>query len=231
MVFVLLTIMFLTWMERKVVAMCRQGTVLWSQDRGIASACNGWYKTYSKEDIIPVRLIGGYLRLRLLSYSYQRSSYLSTSVWRVADIMDFNVGLLYIMRYCCVANSNLLAGWASIINIHWWGGKSCSPGYKLYNTSCPFRDRYCYVNRFSEHCWIVMAQTGHGLASFKMVHILAALGFLLFLIASIAEMGRIPFDFQESEQELVAGFFTEYSGMNLQCFSLRSMHIYFQFQQ
>lgn len=46
------------------------------------------------------------------------------------------------------------------------------------------------------------------------------LGCLLFLIAGTAAAHRLPFDLQESEQDLVAGFMTEYSGMSFALFFL-----------
>ena len=42
---------------------------------------------------------------------------------------------------------------------------------------------------------------------------LQPLGFIVFFIALMADMGRLPFDQNESEEELVAGWITEYTGM------------------
>jgi NADH-quinone oxidoreductase subunit H len=50
--------------------------------------------------------------------------------------------------------------------------------------------------------------------------VLQPVGCALFLLAGIAAAHRLPFDLQESEQDLVAGFMTEYSGMSFALFFL-----------
>ncbi|GAB6164739.1 NADH-quinone oxidoreductase subunit NuoH [Thermostilla marina] len=58
---------------------------------------------------------------------------------------------------------------------------------------------------------IVLAQAESGMWNI----FVQPLGFLVFFVAATAEAGRLPFDLPETEQELVGGYHTEYSGMKL----------------
>ena len=68
---------------------------------------------------------------------------------------------------------------------------------------------------------IVDAQAGTWLGVLPRWFILVQpIGFAIFLTAGIAETNRAPFDFPEAEQELVAGYHTEYSSMSFAMFFL-----------
>ena len=65
---------------------------------------------------------------------------------------------------------------------------------------------------------IVEQQSGHlGITGWNLFWV-QPLGFVVYLIAAIAETNRVPFDLPEAETELVAGFHTEYSSMKFASF-------------
>jgi NAD(P)H-quinone oxidoreductase subunit 1 len=67
---------------------------------------------------------------------------------------------------------------------------------------------------------IVNQQSGYGILGWNVWRQPA--GFIIFWIAALAECERMPFDLPEAEEELVAGYQTEYSGMKFALFYLSS---------
>jgi len=68
---------------------------------------------------------------------------------------------------------------------------------------------------------IVLNQSGYWLGIIPKWYVfLQPIGFFIFMTAGVAETNRAPFDFPEAEQELVAGYHTEYSAMSFAMFFL-----------
>ena len=67
---------------------------------------------------------------------------------------------------------------------------------------------------------IVEAQSKYGFWGWNLWR--QPIGFIIFLISSLAECERLPFDLPEAEEELVAGYQTEYSGIKFGLFYIAS---------
>jgi NADH:ubiquinone oxidoreductase subunit H len=224
-VFALLTIMFLTWMERKVVAMvqARYGPMV-TGPRGLLQPVMDGIKLIGKEDIIPAKADRWIFTLApFIIFIPALLIFIPIPFGESLIISDFNVGLLYIIAISAVSPiAILLAGWASNNKYSLMGAVRAVAQDISY--TIPLALSAIAIVLFTGSLSTVDIVTAQSATWFgfipKWFIFLQPLGFLLFLIASIAEMGRIPFDFQESEQELVAGFFTEYSGMKFAMFFL-----------
>jgi NADH:ubiquinone oxidoreductase subunit H len=224
-VFALLTIMFLTWMERKVVAMvqARYGPMV-TGPRGLLQPVMDGVKLIGKEDIIPAKADRWIFTLApFIVFIPALLIFIPIPFGESLIISDLRVGLLYIIAISAVSPiAILLAGWASNNKYSLMGAMRAVAQDISY--TIPLALSAIAIVLFTGSLStvdIVSAQSGTWFGFIpKWFIFLQPLGFLLFLIASIAEMGRIPFDFQESEQELVAGFFTEYSGMKFAMFFL-----------
>lgn len=224
-VFALLTIMFLTWMERKVVAMvqARYGPMV-TGPRGLLQPVVDGIKLIGKEDIIPAKADRWIFTLApFIIFIPALLIFIPLPFGESLIISDMNVGLLYIIAISAVSPiAILLAGWASNNKYSLMGAVRAVAQDISYTIPLAISAiAIVLITGSLSTVEIVTAQTGTWFGFIpKWFIFLQPLGFLLFLIASIAEMGRIPFDFQESEQELVAGFFTEYSGMKFAMFFL-----------
>ena len=126
-------------------------------------------------------------------------------------IGDINVGLLWILSISSLSVYGIvLGGWASGNRYSLLGSLRSAAQMVSYETSLglALSGTLMWAGTLSmvgivhaqldQHIWFVFAQP---------------LGFVLYLIAGVAEVNRAPFDLPEAEQELTAGYLTEYSGL------------------
>jgi NADH-quinone oxidoreductase subunit H len=129
-------------------------------------------------------------------------------------IADLNIGLLFFLAMSSLGvYSIVLGGWASNNKYSLLGalrGASQMISYEVFMglslmgvvmLSGSFR--LTDIVLAQKGCWYIITQPA---------------GFIIFMIAGIAETHRLPFDIPEAESELVAGFHSEYSGMKFGMF-------------
>jgi NADH-quinone oxidoreductase subunit H len=129
-------------------------------------------------------------------------------------IVDLNIGILFFLAMTSLSvYSTVLAGWASNNKYSLLGGLRAAAqmlsyevfmglsllGVVLLAGSFDLRD----IVQAQRGLWYIVPQF---------------VGFVIFLIAGIAETHRLPFDLPEADSELIAGFHTEYSGMKFGIF-------------
>ncbi|HEX5216369.1 MAG TPA: NADH-quinone oxidoreductase subunit NuoH [Vicinamibacterales bacterium] len=136
---------------------------------------------------------------------------------------DVNVGLLVIFAITSMGVYGIvLAGWASNSKYSLLGGLRSSAQMISYEISygLSFAAVIMLAGSLSLR-EIVDHQAGYWFGFIPQWYLfLQPVGFFIFLTAGIAETNRAPFDFPEAEQELVAGYHTEYSSMSFALFFL-----------
>jgi NADH-quinone oxidoreductase subunit H len=129
-------------------------------------------------------------------------------------VTDLNIGLLFFLAMSSLGvYSVVLAGWSSDNKYSLLGGLRAAAQMISYEVFMGLSLMGVVVLAGSfDLAKIVEAQR-------KMWFVIPQfLGFILFLIAGIAETRRLPFDLPEAESELVAGYHSEYSGMKFGMF-------------
>jgi len=132
----------------------------------------------------------------------------------IGIVGNLNIGVLFFLAVTSLSVYGVvLAGWSSNNKFSLLGGMRATAQLVSYEVfmglsligvvmlagSFSLAD----IVRAQRHVWFILPQLP---------------GFLLFLIAGIAETHRLPFDLPEGENELGAGFHTEYSGMKFGMF-------------
>ncbi|MFN3308094.1 MAG: NADH-quinone oxidoreductase subunit NuoH [Anaerolineales bacterium] len=130
------------------------------------------------------------------------------------QIVELNVGVLYIMAIASISVYGIvLAGWSSNNKYATLGGIRSSAQMISYELALglAFTGPILLTSSLSLS-EIVEAQRGIWFVLYQPV------GAFIFWISTLAEVNRAPFDMPEAEQELTAGYHTEYSGMKFALF-------------
>jgi NADH-quinone oxidoreductase subunit H len=131
-------------------------------------------------------------------------------------ISDINVGLLYVLGLSSLAVYGVaLGGWASNSKFSLLG--AIRGAAQMISYELPLGLSLVPVVMLAHSFSLVDIVNAQGRYPFILVQPLA---FIIFFLSSIAEMKRLPFDIPEAENELVAGYHTEYSGMRFGLFFL-----------
>jgi len=231
MIWFLVIALYLTWAERKESAVM--------QDRIGANRANIWkfriiglfqpfadaIKMFFKEDFTPVfsrRFIHNLAPF--LSFFFVLTTIAVVpfgDVLRIGgkeiklQVVDMNVGLLFIIAMLSLSIYGvILSGWAS--NSRWTllGGLRGAAQLVSYEVALGLS----LIGIIMVFPSLMLSNIVHfqGELLFgwlpKWGILLQPLGFIIFLIAAVAESERVPFDLPEGESEII-GFFTEYSGL------------------
>jgi NADH-quinone oxidoreductase subunit H len=206
----------LIWLERRLLG-------LW-QDRygpnrvwifGLGQVVADMIKIFTKEDWIPpfadkfIFVVAPVVIMVTLPLAFA-----VVPIAPGVGVVDMNLGLLFFLAMSSLAvYSVMLGGWASNSKYALLGALRASAQMVSYEVfmglslmgvvalagSFSLRD----IVEAQRDVWFIFPQ---------------CVGFLIFLIAGIAETHRTPFDLPEAEHELAAGFHTEYSGIKFGMF-------------
>ncbi len=131
-------------------------------------------------------------------------------------IADLDVGILFVFAVASISTyGSVIAGWASNNNWSLLGGIRVGAQMLSYEVAMGLT----LVGIFMVYGSLRL--TDIGVAQENFFHwgiFLQPLGFFLFITCALAENKRTPFDIPEAESEIVAGYFTEYSGLKFAMF-------------
>nr|QHH24076.1 NADH-plastoquinone oxidoreductase subunit 1 [Umbilicus rupestris] len=217
-------VLVIVWLEREIAAGLQQRIgPEYAGPFGILQALADGTKLLFKENLLPSRgdtylfNIGPSIAVIsiLLSYSVIPFGYHLV-------LADLNIGVfLWIAASSILPIGLLMSGYGSNNKYSFLGGLRAaaqSISYEIPLTLCVLS--ISLLSNSSSTVDIVEAQSKYGLWGWNLWR--QPIGFIVFLISSLAECERLPFDLPEAEEELVAGYQTEYSGIKFGLFFVSS---------
>jgi NADH-quinone oxidoreductase subunit H len=231
--FVLLTALaYLQWIERKVIAhiQLRVGPYRVGP-HGLLQPLADVVKLITKEGVIPshvnklfyimapwMAVVLALLSIAVIPFGPQITIGPVTT-WM--QLTDLNIGILFVLAVSSVGVYGVaLGGWASNNKYSLLGGLRSSAQMISYELplALAVAAPLLLANTLSFR-EMVNYQSGYWLGFIPRWNVIPEiLGFVIFVIAGFAETNRVPFDLPEAENELVAGFHTEYSSMKFAAF-------------
>nr|YP_010505148.1 NADH-plastoquinone oxidoreductase subunit 1 [Chrysosplenium grayanum]UXE33865.1 NADH-plastoquinone oxidoreductase subunit 1 [Chrysosplenium grayanum] len=219
-----ISVLVIVWLEREISAGIQQRIgPEYAGPFGILQALADGTKLLLKENIIPSRgdtslfSIGPAIAVIsiLLSYSVIPFGYHLV-------LADLNIGVFLWIAISSIAPIGLLmSGYGSNNKYSFLGGLRAaaqSISYEIPLTLCVLS--ISLLSNSSSTVDIIEAQSKYGFWGWNLWR--QPIGFIIFLISSLAESERLPFDLPEAEEELVAGYQTEYSGIKFGLFYVAS---------
>lgn len=214
--------LFLVYMERKVSAVMQlrlgpNRVGIW----GIGQTLADTFKLLLKEELTPNaadKLLFNFAPFIVLVISMLALAPIPFA--KGLQIWDINIGIFYVSAVSSIGVIGILvAGWSSNNKYSLLGAMRSGAQIVSYELSVGLSLIAIVVLSGSLQFSEIIASQTDGWWLFK-GHIPALIAFLIFIIASTAELNRTPFDMAEAESELTAGFHTEYTGMKFAMFFL-----------
>lgn len=217
----LIHVAYATYWERKVIGFMqfRLGPreVGWF---GLLQPFADGVKLFFKEDIIPATADKPIFYLAPVIFF--ASALTSLSVLPFFDggwVANINVGLLFLLAMSSIgAYGIVMAGWSSGSKYSFLGGLRSASQVISYEIAMGLSLVGVMIMAGSLNLTEIVKAQYNSPAGFYAIP--QVLGFFIFFVAMFAETNRLPFDLPEAESELVAGYFTEYSGFRFAMFFL-----------
>ena len=203
---------YIVLMERKVMAdmQARLGPMRVGP-HGLLQPIADAVKLLLKEDIIPEEADKGIFWIApLISVTAGMLAMSALAIGPWFQIADLNIGLLFVVGIGALGIFGIvLGGWSSNSHYSLLGALRSAAQLVSYETAAGM----AIVAALLLAGTLSIREIIEAQEDYRVWFVFASpVGFFIYVVASIAETNRAPFDLPEAESELVAGYMTEYSG-------------------